>query len=437
MHPGIMMLMIWTLAVSAFVILPFQIETRTVTVYGFALLACFIAIFVMGTFLASPIMPQRLGTYSKMLDFAPADNLIRIVVAIALASLLIDYLNADFNSLEDAFLDRDARSVGVLRGFDTGGSIFFQLGFLTYPIGYIAIARETIFRERVNLFSLAFLGFFPLVLASLVMGGRGPILYGFVVLVAAFLSRRFIFSRHNQVKKQRSTMKRTTTAVIFAVSILFAMNYFVKVFLVRANVAGGVDAMLQISALNWGVSFNGPGSEILRTLIGEGNMYLIYVFLWYLVQGLVISNVVFTQFSGDPTLGIYGIDLASALARRFDPHFVSSRLLPLADINVYGFLPNAFGSLYVDFKYFAFFLTLAWGYVCGFVYRRIAVSQDARWLFTAPFISVGLIFSLINTPLGFGNGLATHLWLLLVALLIRPVNVAIPRPITDPTSSIR
>lgn len=436
MHPGIMMLTIWALAVAAFVLLPFQLETRTVTVYGFLLLACFIATFVAGTFFASPIIPRSERTFSKAIDLSAADKLIRIVVAITLVSLLLDYSTAGISTLEDAFFERDARSVGVLRGLDTGGSVFFQIGFMTYPIGYVAIAREIIFREKISLFALFFLGFLPLILASLVMGGRGPILYGFLILLAAYSSRRDIFNK-KRARIQVSKTKRFATALIFFAGALVAMNYFIKVFFVRADVAGGVDAMLQISASNWGVSFNGPGSDILRSFIGEGNMYLVYVFLWYLVQGLVISNVVFTEFAGEPTLGIYGIDLASAVVRRFDPNFVSSRLMPLADINVYGFLPNAFGSLYVDFKYFAFVLAFVWGLLCGLAYRRIAVSKEARWIFAGPFISVGLIFSLINTPLGFGNGLVTHFWLILVALLIRSAHIKISPTIIDRAFSVR
>ena len=100
--------------------------------------------------------------------------------------------------------------------------------------------------------------------------------------------------------------------------------------------------------------------------------------------------------------------------------------MPLADLNVYGFLPNAFGSLYVDFKFLAFIPTFAWGYACGYAYRRMGLSQDARWVFLGPFIFIGLFFSVINTPLGFGNGLMTHFWLFAVIFLIRPVGTHVP-----------
>lgn len=421
-HPGILMLVIWGLAVAAFMVLPFQLETRTVTMNGYLVLSLFLVTFVVGTFVASPVLPRRGRIAYDSVNVSKADALIRVVTVITVSSLLIESATTSFATLEDAFQDRNARSVGVLMGHDTGGSIFFQIGFLTYPIAYVTIVREALIQEHIRLARLALIGFAPPVLASLVMGGRGPILYAFVVLVAALLTRRILFSRNRKQQAKKSGGKRLAMSFFLVIGMLISMNYFVEVFLVRASVAGGVDAMTQIAAYNWGVSFDGPGSETLRAIVGNGNTYLIYVFIWYLVQGLVISNTVFSEFVGDPTLGIYGLDLATAVVRRIDPHLVSSKLAPLAALNVYGFLPNAFGSLYVDFKYYALIPTFAWGFACGFAYRRMARSSDVRWLLVWPFVVVGLLFSLLNTPLGFGNGLVTHLWLLTVALLIRPVT---------------
>jgi hypothetical protein len=46
-----------------------------------------------------------------------------------------------------------------------------------------------------------------------------------------------------------------------------------------------------------------------------------------------------------------------------------------------------------------------------------------------PFVTLGLVFSLINTPLGFTNGLVTHAWLLAAFMLLRrtaPQRAAVP-----------
>lgn len=423
------MIGVWTFCVLAFIILPFQLESRTVTAYGFVLLAAFVATFAAGSFLASPTMPKRLEPYRKLLDLSLADKIIRIAATIAIIALLFDLANSDFSALDAAFKSRDERSVGVLMGRDTGGSLLFQLAFLTYPVGAIAIAREILFRERVNLVSLGFFGFGPPVLAALGMGGRGPILYAILIMVASFSARRLLFPKARQRKVRDASLQRIVAALALLLVMGVAMNYFVQVFVARASVMGGIEAMLQVSALNWGVSFDGTGSETLRSIVGDGNLYLIYVFLWYLVQGLVMSNAVFSEYSGDMTWGIYGLDLASAAMRRIDAQFVSNKLLPLVDIDVYGFLPSAFGSLYVDFWYFAFIPTFAWGYAAGFIYRRIATSDDSRWVLVGPFVTVGIIVSLMNTPLGFANGLATHFWLLVIAFAMRPVGQTTKKPV--------
>lgn len=416
------MIGVWTICVLAYVIMPFQLENRTVTAYGFVLLAAFIGTFVAGSFLASPPMQKRKLPFNRALDLSLADRVICAIAIVAILALVIDLASADLSTLEAAFKDRDERSVGVLMGRDTGGSLFFQIALLTYPIGYVAIAREILFRARLNFLFLGFFGFAPPVLAALGMGGRGPILYALLIMTISFGTRRLLFPKTPRHRTRDASVKRIMAALVMLLVMGFAMNYFVQVFVVRANVLGGVEAMLQVSALIWGVSFDGPGSETLRSIVGDGNLYLIYVFLWYLVQGLVMSNIVFTQYAGDMTWGIYGLDLASAVMRRVDPQLVSSKLMPLVDVDVYGFLPSAFGSLYVDFWYFAFIPTFAWGYASGFIYRRIATSDDGRWVLVGPFIVVGIIFSLMNTPLGFGNGLITHWWLLVAAFAIRPVH---------------
>lgn len=425
-HPAITMLLTWAIALAVFFVLPFQLETRRFTLYGFVVLGAFIAVFCLGALAASPPLKNRKIPFTVALDLTLVDRILLGAAVIACMAQAYDILTGNVLDLESAYLDRNDRSAGVLTGAETGGSLAFQVAFLFYPAGFVAIAREIMLREKLDFLRLGGVGLLPVVLAAIAMGGRGPILYALILIVICANARRTIFpesTRRRQANKDAGIRKVTIYAG-FAVVALVAMNYFVQVFITRADVVGGVEAMSDVAALRWGVSFDGPGSGLLRSIIGAGNSYLLYVFIWYGVQGIVMANAIFTEYAAGPTFGIYGLDLGSAIARRINPGFVAEKFGALLDINTYGFLPSAFGSLYVDFSLFAFIPAAIWGYATGLVYRRAKTSGDARWYLAGPFITLGIVFSLINTPLGFGNGLVTHLWLLMAVLVARPIRIA-------------
>jgi hypothetical protein len=418
-HPAIAMIWVWLLCILAFFILPFQLETRTLDPTGLFLLLLYLSSFVLGALVGSPIIRGNNRPYHSVLDFRIADRLLLIGATVAIVALAIEFYGGNFLDLDEAYLSRNARANALLQGESSGGSAIFQLAFLFYPAGFAALVREIVFRSQINIVRLGYTGALPVLMAALVMGGRGPILYGIIIVAFAVSARKLVFPPVSNRPGANISLQKIALGATFGLVALVAMNYFVDVFLVRASVAGGAEQMANVAAQSWGVSFDGPGSRWLVATVGQGNAYLIYVFIWYLVQGFVMSNAIFTGYDGPMGYGIYGIDLASALVRRINGDFVTDRFVPLLDINVYGFLPSAFGSLYVDFWYFSFIVVFFWGWLTGFVYRKVKTDPDPRWVYIGPFISMGIVFSLINTPIGFGNGLMIHSWMLAVFFLTK------------------
>lgn len=414
------MLYTWMLSIAAFFILPFQLISRSLSYYGVLVLAVFIAAFCIGTFLRTPTKNSFRIRRPVRPDFQRADKMMAIVASIAMLVLLYEAADGNFLNLQDSFQTRSDRAQALMLGGASDSSLAFQIGFLIYPIGFVVIVRELTFRLTPDIFRLVTFGLGPILLASLVMGGRGPLLFGLFLLVLGIRAKRLAFTEAELSTVVHRTSTRRKLINLFLVIIgLISMNYFIDVFIVRANAAGGIDQMLDVAASVWGVDFRGPGSSILRSVSGDGITYLIFVFIWYLVQGFVMSNVLFTDFDSAPSLGIYGIDLAAAVVRRIDGEFVGDRFYALLDLNTYGFLPSAFGSLYVDFLWFGLLPTIVWGYLAAFVYQKTREVDDARWVLLGPLVTMGIIFSLINTPLGFGNGLITHFWFVTAFLLLK------------------
>jgi oligosaccharide repeat unit polymerase len=442
LHPAVLMVVVWLGAVALFFLLPFQLEgTRVMTLYGILILFLFIGVFCAGALAAARPQPQRPRPDNLGVDFTLTDRVLMVVGVIAVLSSLLDVQGRNLLDLADAYQVRSDRAGGLLAGAQSDSTIWFQIAFLTYPAGYVYIVREVAFRPHPVVWRIAAFGLGPVVLTSLAMGGRAPLFYAIIMLVYGFALRKQVFkprAKHARVVAApgglgRRTPFRLTAPAKAGIALIgaIAVLYFVQVFFARADVAGGVDSMFGVASQYWGVNFNGRFSGIFFGLFGTDGTYLIFIFTWYLIQGLVMSNAIFSEYQGSMLFGAYGIDLVSALMRRLNGEFLANGYAELLQMNVYGFLPSAFGSLFVDLKFFGLIPCLIWGWLAGKVYGHVRQGRDPRWLLVVPFITVGIFFSLINSPIGFSNGFVTHIWLV-IAFMTARVRTRLPVPRHNP-----
>lgn len=455
-HPAVLMLLTWLSAVAIFLILPFRLEGRVMSLYGVLILAVFIGVFCLGALAATRPKPQRRRDPRVTVNFHRADQVLLGACALAVAVLAIDLaLSGNILDLAAAYAQRSDRATALLRGAESDSTIFFQIGFLLYPAGNVLLVREIAFKPRPLPWRIA-LGMAPSVMASLAMGGRGVLLFVVIFAVYAYMLRKQMFPQARKMLRRpvagqpamagpRGPMQRRKAKpfrfgpgfkVAMGVGFFFVMVYIIQVFIARADVAGGVEMAFGDIGQRWGVSFNGHFSNLYYGLLGVEGTYMVFVFAWYWIQGLIMSNEIFTSYDGPMLMGTYGVDLVSAAMRRINGEFVAEGFDRLLRMNVYGFLPSAFGSLYVDFKFFGLIPCAIWGYLTGVVYRKVKAGVDPRWLLWVPFVSTGIVLSLNNTPIGFSNGLMIHAWLLLTFLLTKAVRVD-ASPVTAPSPAPR
>lgn len=416
-HPALSMLLVWGICVAAYVLLPYQLLERQLTLQGGIILAIFIAAFVVGTLLV-PTGGRTARRPTLRVDAAQAERLLAVAACLATLFFLLDARDKDLFDLAVAYELRSETADALLKGEASNSSIWFQLAFLLYPAAYVYLAVHAIYAARVNAWSLALVGLLPIVLATVNMGGRVPIFYAVLVTWFALRLRNRAGHPPRQTRPPSPLRKALVWAVWVGIAAVLAY-YFAAVFMVRAAVVGGSAEMFSVAEERWGVGFRGPLSGPLFELLGEDATYLLFVFVWYLVQGLVMSNYLFSAYDGPLQLGIYGIDLMSAVMRRIDPQRVAEGFDSLLSLGTYGFLPSAWGSLYVDYAFSGVIACAVWGMFTALAYRRIRREWRTDWLFIGPFVSIGIIFSIINTPLGFTNGFVTHGWLLLSFWLLR------------------
>jgi len=434
------MLMTWGGCIAAFVLLPFVLVDRSLSFWGFLILALFIGTFCLGavsrTLVVQMKAPQATEPQELGFDFSTADKMLTIMSVVAIAVIGFELLSGNYLDLSAAWEIRSDRANNMLSGELSDSTLMFRIAFLLYPVSYAVIVREIVLRQNFNLIRLGLFGGLPPLLMSLVMGGRTPLLYGIILAFIAWRTRQRLMRGGEKKERRPITPRMFLYGFLAFVGLLTALNYFVVVFLIRSESVGGAEGMFDLVASIWGVTFEGPIADAMISVIGYGNTYLVFVFAWYLVQGLVMSNTIFTDYVAQPQYGIYGLELLTAIVRRTNGDFVSDRLYSLLDLNVLGFLPSAWGSLFVDFKYFGLLFAFLWGYLAAKVYHKCKERIDVRWFFLAPLLSVGIFFSLINTPLGFGNGITTHFWIILTFFLMkaRPLGAASLVPLARPVA---
>lgn len=437
-HPAALMLMTWVIAFAIFFILPFMLVGRTMSPYGYLILSVFLATYCGGALMASRPMRQRPRDRSVIIDWRRADQVLIIICSISMLAFLVDIQGRNILDLAGAYAERSDRATALLRGAESDSSIWFQIGFLTYPASFIYLVREIAFRPRPKLWRIGLFGAAPVILATLTMGGRGPLFFVIAYAVYGYFLRKQLYPATPRPRRalaapvrfhpvtgvplrRRPTALRLGAGAKAAGALLggAAMFYFTQVFITRAGGSDGIESMLGLVGWNWGVNFNGHFSDIFYSVFGVQGTYLIFVFAWYAIQGVVMSNAIFTSYDGSMLFGTYGVDLVSAVMRRVNGAYVADGFDRLLQMNVYGFVPSAFGSLYIDLKFFGLIPCFAWGWLSGLVYRKIKEGLDPRYLLFVPFLSIGIVMSLNNTPIGLSNGLMLHFWMLTFFFLAR------------------
>lgn len=417
-HPAKTMLSVWGLCLAAFALLPYQLLDRDLTARGFVVLVTFIGFYLLGTLLVPTRQHASNIAPSIPIDATKAESWLMVASLLATVFFILDAKDKSIFDLGIAYELRSGAADALLKADTSTSSLWFQLAFLFYPAGYVFTAVHALYAPRVQIWKLAVFGSLPIILATLSMGGRNPIFYALIVVGLVFRERRKVGHLGMQ-NSQNSYRRKWFLRLAWAVILVALFQFFVTVFMVRAGAAGGATEMFIHAEQVWGVGFRGPMSGVIFSIFGEDIAYLIFIFSWYLVQGFVMSNYLFSAYDGPLQMGIYGLDLMSALMRRLDPERLAEGFDSLLTLGTYGFLPSAWGSIYVDFGFFGIIFCVIWGVFTALCYRRIVVQRRKDWLLIGPFVSIGIIFSIINTPFGFTNGFVTHAWLFGAFLLLK------------------
>lgn len=417
-HPAKTMLLVWSVCIVFYFVMPFQLMGRQLAIQGVAMLVVFIAAFLVGTFMVPTHRVGVLISPTTRIDACKVEAWLMRASGLAILFFILDAKDRDLSDLNLAYELRSEAASALLQGMASNSSIWFRMAFLLYPAAYVLAVIHLIYAYRVNIWRVVLFGFLPPAMASMVMGGHTPIFYLVIVTWIAIKERKKLC----HLKQPRAKIGRTSELLIKLIGLLAFVSlfqYFVAVFMARANIHGGSKAMLDRAEESWGIGFHGLLSDSILTMFGSDFTYLIFIFAWYVVQGFVMSNYLFVYYHGPWQIGAYGIDLISAIVRRLDPQMLAEGFDRLLMTGVYGFFPSAWGSLYVDFGLFALILCIAWGAISGLCYKRIVLQSRIDWLLVGPFVTIGIICSSINTPLGFSNGFITHIWVVLTFFMLK------------------
>ncbi len=423
--PAKLMIIVWGICILLWIILPFRLSEKSFSSFGIFGFLLFFLFFLLGCWSTSIKLSKKKVSKRiiSSLKYTNAYFLIKLFSIIASVFLFFSFDDRNVLNLNESYQFRSDQADALLNGMESSSSIFFQIAFLLYPAGFIYLVLHLVYEKFINFFSIFLFGFLPIILATLVMGGRFPILYAFAIAFYAWRIRKrssVEFGHELAVSKVIPTKKNSFAIYIFAsIVLLVALYYFSLVFFVRAETLGGSGIMFAFAEEVWGIKFDGLLSGLLFSVLGGDATFLLFTFAWYAIQGFVMTNFIFTSYDGPLQFGSYGIDIFSAIFRRIGGDFVTNNFSTLQNMGTYGFLPSSFGSLFVDFGFLGIIICFLWGRWSTLVYKKTKVG-DVRSLILLPFMLAGILFSLINTPFGFTNGFITYLWLFLVYFMIKP-----------------
>jgi len=406
--PYRLMFLIWFSCLFLWVTLPFQLVGREVSTYGIIIFLLFLLAFFIGTI--SSKNKSFISTNSIVFT-KKAQRIISLVSFVSLICLLIDFDISNLNLISVA-QEREVISLSLLTGGLSNSSTAFKIAFLTYPSAYVLIALSIIYSKKINYLPLFILGYLPIILSTVVMGGRNPLFYAIAITFFSIKIRSNYSEELNVYKPKSNNLSYKQTVIKFIVLsfIVIAISYFINVFISRAEMIGGTSTMFTLAESNWGVGFNGYGSKFFFDLFGEKMSFLIFITSWYIVQGLIMSATIFENFTSSAYLGSYGIEFVTAVFRRIDSYAIFKNYNKLNEFNIVGFYPSVFGSLFVDFKFIGIFIIFFWGKWCRSVYNNVKkLKLNSMLLY--PFMSTGILLSFINTPFGVANGFVIYIWL--------------------------
>jgi hypothetical protein len=427
LSPGKLMFLVWATCILTWSILPFQLTQNKFSILGLLIFFVFISFFLLGSYIRKLIKLKPSEQNWKSIAVKNASRVLELFSFFSSLLFLIDYQSSNIFDLTETYQLRSDQADALLNASSSNSSLAFQIAFLIYPAGNVYIALKIIYEKNISYIKLLLYGFLPIFLASFVMGGRIPIFYATVI---AFLSWRIrknyaLQLGYETIQSSKWNFKKGLITSIALVMICISFYYFAAVFFVRAEVVGGSDGMFVIAEEVWGIKFTGIGSAILFSTLGNNGTFLLFIFSWYLVKGLLMSNILFINYDGPLQLGTYGIDIISAIVRRTNGAFLSKNFASLLDLGTYGFLPSAFGSLFVDFHFFSLIICFFWGWWAMGVHKK-SKHGNLRSMLLIPFMVAGIFFSLINTPFGVTNGFITHIWLFVAYFLVKNTSFNIP-----------
>ena len=88
--------------------------------------------------------------------------------------LTLDFWNKEIFDLASAFAQRNETANALLNAEASNSSIWFQIAFLLYPSGYVYSVVHALYAYRLKWWKLVVFGMLPVLLATIVMGGRTP-----------------------------------------------------------------------------------------------------------------------------------------------------------------------------------------------------------------------------------------------------------------------
>ena len=343
--------------------------------------------------------------------------LVGIVGAALQVATKLDVL--DGLDLSSIFALRNQRAMQLASAERPASAGWAAVGFLTYPAGVVGLCAIFRWYERMYVGRVALAAAFgaSLMLMTLLMGGRGPLISCAVLLAGVAVLRVIdglpVFPRSRALR---------WSAVLAVMGIL---GYSTIIWTVRSDaVQLDAEQFLVHAESAWGMTVRSGFRDAVEPILGIDGVRALAVTSFYISQSTAILERIIAAPASAPMLGMYEADVVAATYRVMagaDAKLLVDGNQRLLDANIYGFFSGAWGGLVIDFGYTGAMAAItAWGWMAGRAWGVALRAPGAPAALMLAFWLAASIWSFATPPLGFSNAAVIFAWFIVFAVFARP-----------------
>ena len=324
---------------------------------------------------------------------------------------------------------------------DSRTPLISYIAYILFPfsiVAFIVSFLSNCLSKKTNF--ICKLSFISPIFVNVLTGGRGSILYIFLMATSAIFIIQYSNS-HQQILSKQATfykfprskcLSKILGLIIFLVTVGAFIWYWFYIYADRRAVSNNTDLSMYFAYLK--AQYGIYPDEFLIDLVNNNLLDeelvvgLMQSFYYFTHGPLVFSKMVNSQMTVGPYCGQYQVPLVMTLLRKFFPYFSLSDQIfnELSAAGVLGSFSSAWGMMFADFGWIGTLIEVFYlGCISRLVYFYAIAQKRLGDQLLLTFIMASIYITPVLPPLGIGLNFFTLFSVILVKKKLNALQQAI------------